>query len=82
MMPFWLCASLSGLLFALGLTNLLWRPSRFRAMGAVLMLHGAALLLVAAGAQLGQINGQALALFTLALIPVEYVLGLRLWQRK
>lgn len=82
MMPFWLGAPLSGLLFALGLTNWLWRPPPYRAMGVVLMLHGAALLLVLAGAQLGQINGQTLALFALALVPVEYVLGLRLWQHK
>ncbi len=82
MMPFWLGAPLSGLLFALGLANLLWRPSPFRAMGVVLMLHGAALLFVVAGAQLGQTNGQALALLALALVPVEYVLGLRLWQHK
>jgi len=82
MMPFWLSAPLSGLLFALGLAGLLWRPLPFRAMGVGLMLHGASLLFVSAGAQLGQVNGQALALFTLALVPIEYVLGLRPWQHK
>ena len=76
-MPFLWCALLSGALVAIGLVGLLWRNAPLaRAMSAALMLNGVILLLVAAAMEWRQVDGQAVALLVLGLLPVEYVVGL------
>ena len=76
-MPFFLCALLSGALVIIGLFGLLWRDARAtRAASAAVALNGATLLLIATATELRQIDGQAMALLVLGLLPVEYIVGL------
>lgn len=79
-MPFWMSAVLSGLFFCLGLLGLAETRRTARIMGTVLMLHASLLLFVAAARDLGGLEGQAIALILLGLLPVGYTLGLVLWR--
>ncbi len=77
-MPFWGAATLSGALFFIGLAGLLRRRGRGAGIrGVVLMLNAAILLAVAASADLGALDGQALALLLVGVVTVEVALGTR-----
>ncbi|MBM3188272.1 MAG: hypothetical protein FJZ90_06060 [Chloroflexi bacterium] len=80
-MPFWLGAVTSGLLFAIGLMDCWRRSAPSRAVGVTLMLQASALLFVLAANQFSALEGQAVALLLLGLMPSLHVLGLRLWSR-
>ncbi len=76
-MPFFLCVLLSGALVLIGLVGLLWRDVHLtRLASAALMLNGATLLLIATATVLRQVDGKAVALLVVGLLPVEYVVGL------
>lgn len=76
MMPFWLCAVASGLLFSIGLVALARRPAPYRATGVSLMIQAALLLLAAAARALRHVEGQAMGLLLLGLLPALYLLCL------
>jgi NADH:ubiquinone oxidoreductase subunit K len=77
-MPFWGAATLSGALFFIGLASLLRRRGRADGLcGTLLMLNAAILLAVAASADLGMFEGQALALLLVGVVAVEVALSAR-----
>ena len=76
----------AALLFALGLAGVLVRRNViFQLLSIEVMLNGAGLAFVAAGAHLGQADGQVMFLFILVMAAAEVAVGLalvlRLYQR-
>lgn len=70
---------LAALLFALGLAGVLVRRNLvFILMGIEIMLNGAALAFVAAGAHWGAADGQVMFIFILTLAAAELSVGLAL----
>ena len=69
----------AGLMFAFGALGVLWRRN---AIGVILsvevMLNAGNLVLVAFARQHGQVDGQALALFVMAVAAAEAAVGLAL----
>lgn len=77
-MPFWGAATLSGALFFIGLAGLLRKRGRADGLRySLLMLNAAILLAVAASADLGALDGQALALLLAGVGAVEAALSAR-----
>jgi NADH-quinone oxidoreductase subunit K len=73
---------LAAILFGLGLAGVLARRNViFILMSLEVMLNGAGLAFVAAGARWGQADGQVMYLFTLATAAAEVAVGLALALR-
>ncbi len=77
---------LAGILFALGLIGLLTRRNiLFMLMSVEIMLNGAGLAFVVAGARWGQPDGQVMFIFILTMAAAEVSVGLalvlRMYQR-
>ena len=73
---------LAASLFGLGLAGLLTRRNLiFTLMSIEVMLNGAGLAFVAAGARWGQADGQVMFLFVLAMAAAEVSVGLALVLR-
>ncbi len=69
----------SGLMFAFGALGVLWRRNAISVLLSVeVMLNAGNLALVAFGRQHGQVDGQALALFVMAVAAAEAAVGLAL----
>lgn len=70
-MPIALVGLLSASVFCLGIAALFWRPSvSGKALGFGLMLQAALLFLVGVAHHFGHLDGQALALIGIGLLPL------------
>lgn len=75
-MPFWLCVGLSLFLSALGLAAFVSARGDRQVMGLALLVQSGVLVLVAAAAELGRLDGGAYATLSLLILPVFSVLAL------
>ncbi|MFH1085156.1 MAG: hypothetical protein V1772_05290, partial [Chloroflexota bacterium] len=76
-MSLWLCGLLSATLGAAGLAAFLAYRGARRALAAGLVLESALVILLAAARRLGDLDGEAMALVTLCLLPLAALLFAR-----